>query len=53
MRIHQWVERENGCVLQGAADPHVAEYERGNLQRNSLREEERNRAGFQQPKRGS
>jgi transposase len=26
--------------------PHVAEYERGNLQRNSLRAEERNSAGF-------
>ena len=31
--------------------PHVAEYERGNLQRNSLREEERNSAGFQQSQR--
>lgn len=31
--------------------PHVAEYERGNLQRNSLREEERNGAGFQQSQR--
>lgn len=31
--------------------PHVAEYERGNLQRNSLREEERNSVGFQQSQR--
>lgn len=31
--------------------PHIAEYERGNLQRNSLREEERNSAGFQQSQR--
>src|SRR3982074_248067 len=31
--------------------PHVAEYERGNLQRNSLRAEERNSAGFQQSQR--
>jgi len=31
--------------------PHVAEYERGNLQRNSLREEERNSAGFQRSQR--
>jgi transposase len=31
--------------------PHVAEYERGNLQRNSLRGEERNSAGFQQSQR--
>jgi len=31
--------------------PHVAEYERGNRQRNSLREEERNSAGFQQSQR--
>jgi hypothetical protein len=31
--------------------PHVAEYERGNLQRNSLREEGRNGAGFQQSQR--
>jgi transposase len=31
--------------------PHVAEYERGNLQRNSLREEERNSAGFQHSQR--
>ena len=31
--------------------PHVAEYERGNLQRNSLRDDERNSAGFQQSQR--
>src|SRR6202022_141026 len=31
--------------------PHIAEYERGNLQRNSLRAEERNSAGFQQSQR--
>lgn len=31
--------------------PHVAEYERGNLQRNSLREEERNSPSFQQSQR--
>jgi transposase len=31
--------------------PHVAEYERGNFSRNSLREEERNSAGFQQSQR--
>jgi transposase len=31
--------------------PHIAEYERGNLQRNSLREEERNSADFQQSQR--
>ena len=31
--------------------PHVAEYERSNRQRNSLREEERNSAGFQQSQR--
>src|SRR5205807_7436258 len=31
---------------QRAIVPHIAEYERGNLQRNSLREEERHSVGF-------
>jgi len=34
------------ALRQRAIVPHIAEYERGNLQRNSLREEERHSVGF-------
>jgi len=39
------------ALRQRAIVPHIAEYERGNLQRNSLREEERHSVGFLQSQR--
>jgi len=39
------------ALRQRAIVPHIAEYERGNLRRNSLREEERHGVGFLQSQR--